>query len=425
MARTRRSLSLLLVASSLLVLGAAACSTGAVSGPAGAPGNPSATSAPSAAPTIAAAPTAAPTSGAAQVISSGEIRIGGLFNITGLQASQGDLYIKSAKMAVKEINDAGGINGKKLNLVEEDAQSSNPGCLAALNKAIEVDKVLVVLGTNLSTQIQASSDADKAAGVPFATGGTAVKNTHMGNPWIFRLRPDDSIAAAAMVQYIKDDMKLTKIGIINSAEAFGKGGADLVEQYSKEQGMTVVKRIEVTPGTRDYTPQLLGIKDAGAQVLVVYVVSPEDNAVIERQYQNLGAPYQVIGAVGLAMADTLKLAKDAAAGIYAAMDYMPGVTAPSKKYEENYQNAYGQPADSTSAYNYDAIYLFANAIKKVGEDRAKIRDAILGIHGDWEGVCGTFNFTPNGDGLHANTVVQIQPGGKYKFIRVVKIEPKS
>ena len=413
MANLRRP-SLLIAMSSILVLGVVGCSTS--SPPAQGASSPA--PAPAAATSAPAAPTAAPAS------SKGEIKIGGMFNVTGTQASQAPLYINAAKLAVNQINEAGGINGKKLKLVTEDAQSTNPGALAAYQKMTEVDKPVAVLMTNLSTQIQAVSDAAKAAGLPEATGGTAVKNTQMGNPWILRLRPDDSIAAAAMVQYIKNDMKLTKVGIINSAEAFGQGGADLVQQYAKEQGVTVVKQIAVTTGTKDYTPQLLAIKQAGAQVLVVYDVSPEDNAVIERQYRDLGAPYQVIGSVGLAMVDTLKLAGNAAAGIYAAMDYMPGITNESKKYEADYKKAYGQPADSTSAYNYDAIYLFANAIKKVGTDPAKIRDAILGIHGDWAGVCGTYNFTSNGDGLHANSVVQIQPDGTYKFMKTVTIAPK-
>ena len=266
------------------------------------------------------------------------------------------------------------------------------------------------------------SDTAKTAGLPEATGGTAVKNTQMGNPWILRLRPDDSIAAAAMVQYINNDMKLKKIGIINDSDAFGHGGGDLVAQYAKEQGLTVVRREEYTAGTKDYTAQLLAIKNAGAEVLDSYPTRPDDAALIEQQYRSLGAPYKFMGDPASAEADTLSLSKDAATGIAAVIDYMPGVTDVGKKYLTDYAAAYnGAVADTQAAYNYDAIYLFANAIKKAGTDPKKIQDAILGIHGDWQGVCGTFDFTPNGDGLHSNAVITVGPGGKYEFVKTVTV----
>ncbi len=416
---------------SILVLAVAACSGGgAASAPTAALKSAAATSAPSAAAPTAAvvAPAGAPTTAAAaaSTTSSGDIKIGGIFNITGQNASQAELWMKAADLAVKQINAAGGVNGKKIVLVTEDAQSTNPGSLAAYQRMTEVDKPVAILMTNLSTQIQAVSDTAKAAGLPEATGGTAVKNTHMGNPWILRLRPDDSIAGSAMVQYIKDDMKLTKIGILNDSDAFGHGGGDIVEQLSKAGGMTVVRREEFTAGTKDFTAQLLAIKSAGAQVLVSYPTRPDDAALIEKQYRTLGAPYQFMGDPGSAESDTLSLSKDAANGIYAVIDYMPGVTDVDKKYLADYAAAYnGEVADTQAAYNYDAIYLFANAIKKVGTDPAKIKDAILGIHGNWDGACGTFDFTPNGDGLHSNAVIQVEQGGKYKYIKTVTVPAKT
>ncbi len=412
---------MLAILASLPLVLAAACSSTTAPAPTQAPQNPA--SAPTTAP---AAPADAGGKAAPYASSSSEIRIGGIFNITGQNASQAALWMKAANLAVKQINEAGGVNGKKINLVKEDAQSTNPGALAALNKMIEQDNVVAILGPNMSTQIQAMNDMDKAAAIPFATGGTAVKNTHMGNPWILRLRPDDSIAGAAMVQYINDEFKAKKIGILNDSDAFGHGGGDVVEQVAKDLGLTVVRREEYTPGTKDYTAQLLSMKQAGAEAVAVYVLLPEDGATIEIQYRNLGSPYKFIGSPGAVEADTIGLAKEATTGLTAVIDYMPGVTDIGKKYWEDYAKEYnGERADTQAAYNYDAIYLFANAIKKVGEDRTKIRDAILGIHGDWEGVCGVFNFTPNGDGLHANTVVQVEQGGKLKFIKTVSIPPKQ
>ncbi len=417
MANLRR-VPLVFLATSLLMVAAAACSGGGSAPPATqAPQKPAAAA--TAPPAAAAAPSA--TQPAA---TGGEIRIGAGLNITGPTASQGALFRNAIQLAEKQINAAGGINGKKLNVVIEDDQSNNPGALAALNKNLEQDNVLVEIGPVLSTQVQAISDADKQAGVPMATGGTAVKNTHMGNPWLFRMRPDDSVAAAAMVQYIKDDMKLTKVGIVHDSDAFGTGGANLVEQYSKDNGLTVVRNEGYTADSKDYTAQLLALKNAGAQVMVVYATRPEDAALIERQYHDLGSPYKYMGSPSSAEADTLALSKDSANGLYAVVDFALGQTDISKKYADAYKQAYNQEPDALSAWNYDAVNLFANVIKTAGEDRSKIIKAILDTHG-WQGVCGSYDFTPNGDGLHSNSVVQVQPGGQLKLLKVVTVKPQQ
>lgn len=425
-----RSISLIL-ASSILVAVATACSSGAAPAPTAAPAAPAATAAPAppAAPTATTAPappaaTAAPAAASPTQASAsgGDIVIGMNAPITGISSGMGDLAMKSANLAVKEINASGGVNGHQIKLIPEDNQSTNPGALAALSKSIEQDKALVELGPVISTQIQAISDADKQAGVPMATGGTAVKNTHMGNPWLFRLRPDDSIAAAAQVQYIKNDMKLTKVGILNDTDAAGAGGAALVEQDAKEQGLTVVKHETYTANTKDYTALLLGLKSAGAQVISVYATRAEDAAIIQRQYHELGAPYRFIGSAVNAEADTLALSKDNAVGIDVVVDFTFGANDVSKKYSADYTSAYNSAPDTLNAWNFDAIHIMANAIKQAGTDRSAIMKAILATQG-YEGVCGTFSFTPNGDGLHENSVVEVQSGGKFKLLKVVKVAP--
>ena len=105
-----------------------------------------------------------------------------------------------------------------------------------------VTKVLGLLGVTTSTQILAVSETIKKAGVPTLVGGSAVAVTRQGNPWMFRVRPDDSIVAQGMIKYIKEEMKLSKVGILHDADAFGTGGGDLVERYAMENGLIVVKR---------------------------------------------------------------------------------------------------------------------------------------------------------------------------------------
>jgi branched-chain amino acid transport system substrate-binding protein len=351
-----------------------------------------------------------------------EIRLGFTPPVTGASAAEGALQLKAIKLALKEINAAGGVNGKKIDLRVVDNQSSNPGALTALQKAVEQEKVLALVGSVKSTQILAMSDAVKTYAVPMMIGGTNATLTKQGNPWLFRVRPDDSIAAAAMVKYIKEDTQFTKVGLLHDTDAFGTGGADLVEQGAKAVGLSVVKREKYTTKEKDFTAQLLSLKNAGAQIVVLYGTNPEDVAVIQRQYRQLGSPFKYIGSPSSQMKDTLNLSREAAEGLIAVADFVPGQSEVNKVYAAAYRKEYNEDYDSTSAWTYDGLNILTAAIKKVGEDRAKIREAILATQG-YKGVLGTFSFTSNGDGLSEVSVVQIEKGAP-KLLKIVNVGAK-
>lgn len=402
---------------------ASACGGGQAAAPASPTGQPTAAAAAAqpAQPTAAQAVQPAATAAVPQSQpTSGEIAIGMNVGITGQFASEGDLYVKAVRLAEKQINDAGGVNGKKIKVIIQDNQSTNPGALATLNKNVEQDKVLALIGPVKSTQILAMSDAIKSYGIPTMVGGTNASITQAGNPWLFRCRVSDSIAESVMVRYVKDDMKLTKIGTLFSAEAFGTGAADLVDQYAKENGLTVVARKGFTPGDRDFTAQLLAIKAAGAEVLLPLSAGHEEHAAINRQYKQLGAPYKYISTPAIAMKDVLSLSGDAAEGLMGVVEAMQGQSDANSKYIADYKKAYNENADMVGAWTYDALNVLANAIKKGGEDRNKIKDAILATQG-FEGVEGTFSFDKYGDGLHQMYVAIIQ-NGEPKMVKVVKVD---
>jgi branched-chain amino acid transport system substrate-binding protein len=351
-----------------------------------------------------------------------DIRLGFTPPITGASAAEGSFQIKAIKLALKQINEAGGVNGRKIDLRMVDNQSSNPGALAALQKGVEQEKALALIGFVKSTQILATSDAIKGYGIPTFVGGTNVTLTRQGNPWLFRVRPDDSIAALAMIKYIKDDAKLTKVGVLHDTDAFGAGGADLVEKYAKDYSLNLVKREKYTTKDKDYTAQLLSMKNAGAEVMILYAPNPEDAAVVMRQYRQLGAPFKYLGSPSSQTKDALNLAKDAAEGLLAIADFVPGQTEANKKYAEDYRKEYNEEYDGLSAWTYDGLNILVNAIRKAGEDRAKIREAILATQG-YQGVLGSFSFTPNGDGLGEVSVVQIEKG-RPKLLKIVNVGTK-
>ena len=325
--------------------------------------------------------------------------------VTGAAAGEAVYFMKAAKLAEKHANAA----GYNIKLLIQDNQSTNPGALAALNKSIEQDHIFALLGPIKSTQVLAISDRVKQTELPTLIGGTNVNLTQQGNPWFFRCRPDDSIVVKVMLKYIKEDMGLTKIAVLHDADAFGTGGADLIDALAPQAGLTVVKREKYTTKDKDYTAQLLAFRVAGAEVMIHYGTNAEDVAVCQRQYRQLGLPYAYIGSPSSAVKDTIHLAGKAAEGILAIADATPGGSPEYTAYSEAYKKEYGEEMDAWAAWNYDALMILARAIHEAGPDRSKVREAILNLR-DYRGVLGTYSFSPNGDGRHSACVVEVKKG---------------
>lgn len=350
-----------------------------------------------------------------------DIRIGFTPPVTGVYAAIGAAQLKAIQLGVKQINSRGGVNGRHINLIVVDSQSTTPGAQAAVQKAVEQEKVLALISFVLSGQVLATSDAIKAYGIPTMIGGTHVSLTRKGNPWLFRVRPDDSIAALGMLKFIAEDMRLRKIGVLYNDDAFGIGGAELVEKGATERGMAIVRREAYKSGDRNFTTQLTSLRDAGAEIMVVYGHAV-DAAWIQRQYREIGSPFKYIGSPGSQMKSTLDVSKEAAEGIIAIADVVPGSSEANRRYAEAYGREYNEEYDPTSAWVYDALGILAHAIEIAGVDREKLRKTILAIKG-YDGVLGKFAFTPNGDGLHEISVVQIE-NGKPKMLKSIRVEPK-
>jgi len=348
-----------------------------------------------------------------------DIKIGYATFLTGARAALGANELKAIQLAAKQINASGGINGKPVTLVIVDTQSTVPGAVAALKKVVEEEHVLAVVGFTLSTQVLATSDAIRSYGVPTMIGGSAVALTRAGNPWLFRVRPDDSIGTLAMIKYVDEDLKLRKLGILHDGDAFGVGGADLLERAAKERGLIVVGRQKHATGDTDYRPQLEALRTAGAEVLLTYN-HDGDAGWIQRQYRELGSPYAYLGSPGSQVESTLNISKGDAEGLLAITDLVPSEV--NRRYAQAYRQEYQADFDPTASWVYDALNILATAIRTAGEDRAKIREAILALK-NYEGVLGTFTFTPNGDGLHAVSIVRIVDGSP-KLLKKVTVDAK-
>lgn len=344
------------------------------------------------------------------------IKIGLVNEATGPNAEAGVYTHNGAKLALEEVNAAGGVLGKKLELKLEDNQSTNPGTVLAFSKLFGEGGIVAIIGPIRSTQIQAASPTVAKAGIPTMIGGTDPSLTKVNNRWVFRARPNDSYSSRVIADFGVNTLKKQKWAIIHSTDAFGSGGMNALTAALKALGVTPVLVQGYTNNSQDFTPVVLAIKKSGADVIGSYMTNSPDVGIFAKQLRQLGVAAEWVGSPSVVTDTAMKLAGPALHGVYGIADFTPDATAESKAYAKKYRDTYKLDPDVYSSWAYDALRVLALAINTAkSTDPEAIRKAIVGIKG-WKGVEGTYNFDDNGDGLRGYNVVKNE-AGKVSFIK--------
>ena len=344
------------------------------------------------------------------------IRLGLVDELTGPQAEAGQLTLKGVKLAIDEINAAGGIMGRQIDLIVEDNASTNPGTVLAYSKLVGEGKIAAVVGPLRSTQVQAASPTIAAAKVPAFIGGSDPSLTRVNNPWIFRIRPNDLFSSKVMAEYAVKVLKGKKIAIIHSTDTFGAGGKNALVEALKALGVEPVTIQGYTNNSQDFTAIVLAIKKSGADVLTSYMTNAPDVGICAKQLRQLGLNMPWIGSASLATDTALKLAGEALWGTYTVSDFVIDANEESKAYAKKFRAAHGAEPDLFSAWAYGAVYLIKHAIETAkSTDAEAMRKALLATRG-FKGVEGTYDFEPNGDAVHGYNVVKNEKG-KIVFIQ--------
>ena len=343
------------------------------------------------------------------------MRIGLVNETTGPNAEAGVYTVNGARIATEEINKAGGILGKQVELVMEDNQSTNPGTVLAFSKLVG-EGVPAVIGPIRSTQTQAISPTILKAGIPTMFGGTDPNLTHNGNRWLFRCRPNDSYSALVISDFGVNTLKLQKWAIVHSTDAFGTAGMNALVQALKAYNITPVLVQGYTNNSQDFTPIVLAIKKSGADVIGTYMTNSPDVGIFAKQLRQLGLTTTWVGSPSVITDTALKLAGPGLYGVYGIADFTPGASPEAKAYAEKYRAKYNLEADVYSSWAYDAMHILANAINKAKSTEPEaIRKAVISTCG-YKGVEGTYCFDENGDGLRGYNVVRNE-NGKVAFIK--------
>ena len=346
------------------------------------------------------------------------IKIGVVSTLTGPYAEWGTFQVNGLKLALEDINKAGGILGRQVELRIEDNASTNPGTVLSFTKLFTDPEVKGIVGPIASTQIQAASPAIAKSGVPTMIGGTDPSLTHIDNKWVFRARPNDLFSSKVIADFGVNTLKLRKWAIVHATDAFGNGGARALTEELQKLGITPVLDQGYTSNSQDFAPVVLAVKKSGAEVLGTYMTVPADQGIFAKQLRQLGVNIQWIGSPTTAAVTTRILASEALYGAYAVADFNADANDAARAYTKRYFERYNIYPDNFSSWAFDALNILALAMNnaKSAEPEA-VRKAILAIQG-YKGLEGTYDFDTRGDGLHGYNVVK-NDGGKLVFIKRV------
>jgi len=355
------------------------------------------------------------------VHAAGTIKIGLVAEITGQAAEAGMYTVNGARLAIEDINKAGGVLGVPVELHVEDSQGSNPGAVLAFSKLFSRRDTPAIVGPIRSTQIQAASPSIARAGIPVMIGGTDPSLTRVNNRWVFRCRPNDLYSSRVIADFGVNDLKLRKWAIVHSTDAFGNGGMNALTAELKKFGIEPVLVQGFTNNSVDFTPIVLSLKRTKPEALGTYIPFSTDQGIFAKQLQQLGVQVRWVGSPTTVSETAMKLAGSALHGSYAVTDFHAGANDEARAYSRAYRERYRIDADNYSAWTYDALHLLALAINNAGStDPEAVRKAIVAIRG-YIGAEGVYNFDESGEGVRGYNVVR-NDNGKVVFIKRVDFD---
>jgi branched-chain amino acid transport system substrate-binding protein len=334
-----------------------------------------------------------------------EYKVGAIFSVTGGASFLGDPEKKTAEMVVEQINQAGGINGKKIKLIVYDDETDPTKCNLHARKLIQQDKVVAVIGPSVSGLSLAIVPLFEKQGVPLISCAASYKivtNEATGKPyrWVFKTPQSDSLAVEAIYTQMQK-MNISKIALISVSDGFGSSGRQELLRIAPEYNMEIVADEKYDPKDTDMTTQLTKIRRAGPQAIINWSVGPSQVTVV-RNWRDLGMEKILFfQSHGFGSLKNIELAAGAAEGVYLPLgacsvaELLPK-DHPQKEvtmqYLRDYTARYKEPLSSFGGYAWDAIHLVADALKAVGPDKGKIRD-YLENRKNFIGQHGVFNFS--------------------------------
>ncbi|MAF01159.1 MULTISPECIES: ABC transporter substrate-binding protein [Herbaspirillum] len=328
------------------------------------------------------------------------IKIGVSGPYTGGSAPMGVSMRDGVKLAVAEINAAGGVLGRQIQLVERDDEAKNERGVQIAQELINKEKVVATVGFINTGVALASQRFYQEAKIPVinnvATGTVITKQFEKEKDnYIFRTSAADKIQAKMIADEAVDKQKFTKVAILADSTNYGQLGREDLEKVLADKKVTPVAIEKYNIKDVDMTAQLLKSKQGGAQAVLTYGIGPE-LAQIANGMEKLNWQVPIIGSWPLSMGNFIDNSGKNGNGARMPQTFIQDGNTPKRKaFIEAYQKAYKvdrMPSAVSAAQGYDSIMLLAAAIKQAGTtDGDKVRAALENLNTKVEGVVTTYD----------------------------------
>jgi branched-chain amino acid transport system substrate-binding protein len=329
------------------------------------------------------------------------IRVGAFLSVTGPAAFLGDPEQKTLELYVERLNAAGGVLGRKLELVSYDSGGDAEKARTFAKRLIEQDRVDVIVGGSTTGETMAVVPLAEAAGMPFISLAGAVVIVEPVKKWVFKTPHTDRMACDKVFV----DMKargVRKAALISGSGGFDKSMRGQCLAVAKNHGIGIVADETYGAGDTDMTAQLTKIKNAAGVQAVLNAGFGQGPAIVTKNYKQLGIGVPLYQSHGVASKQYIQLAGAAAEGVRlpaAALlvaETLPDSDAQKKvvlDYKRSYEARFKQDVSTFGGHAYDGLMLAVEAMKKAGStDKAKVRDALEQIRG-YMGTAGVVNMS--------------------------------
>lgn len=351
------------------------------------------------------------------------VRIGIWTSLTGASAIEGELIENGARLAAEQWNKNGGINGRQIEFVVYDDQSTTEGAVTATTRLIENDKVDAIIGSNLSNAIVATADLIETAGIPFVGSGTGTAWTNCGYNYIFRGTVVNTFMNEGFVKTAAEEMGVKNAAFIWVETENGQTSSAAIKEYCEKYGVNIAYEGTYQSSDTDFTGQVSNTISANPDGVMLFGLANELSLIV-KQLRQAGYNGYIYMAEAGASVDLIEVAGSAADGIVFSAAYVVPPTpeeATSELMKEMlvaYVDMFGEmPATDVAFRVYDGANLLFTAFQNAEDmnDKDSVRDAFRAISG-YEGIGGTFDYTSgSGDGLDGCNMYMIIDGSYYVF----------
>lgn len=349
-------------------------------------------------------------SGAGNKMEGDTIKVGLIASMSGAERPWGEESKKGAQLAIDQANEAGGINGKKIELFVEDTAGQPATGKTATERLVSSKHVLAVLGEVASGVTGPSAEVCQEAGVPIISiGSTRTSLSSTGNMF-FRVCYTDAFQGAMLAKFAYDDLKLKNVAILTDKQLpYSTGLSDDFRAYFTKLGGTIVAEDFYEKGTTDFKGQLTNLKAKKPDGLFCSGYFTEIGP-IARQREAVGLDVPMFGGDGWDSTELLNSGGEGIMGAYYSNHYSNLQDRQEvKDFVSSFKEKYGaEPANAMGALGYDAALVLIDALKRAtAMDSASIRDAIASVK-DLKAVSGTITIGPDGNAQKAGLILKAE-----------------